>query len=126
MLEPQVRCAARPPAWKRRRSGTHRFGEVAERLNAPVLKTGNGKPFASSNLALSANTKSVGSTRSPTAILDARRTPAGRGPGKARVNPTLSAKIFSVARRQTRFRYVPVADGRDGQLCSKQFVASHE
>jgi hypothetical protein len=29
-------------------------GEVAERLNAPVLKTGNGKPFASSNLALSA------------------------------------------------------------------------
>jgi hypothetical protein len=32
-------------------------GEVAERLNAPVLKTGNGKPFVSSNLTLSANPK---------------------------------------------------------------------
>lgn len=47
------RCAK--PLRHRRRYGTMRaFGGVAERLKAPVLKTGKGSPFVSSNLTASA------------------------------------------------------------------------
>ena len=47
-------CILRPVLNDWRRKVLVVYGGVAERLKAPVLKTGDGKPFESSNLSSSA------------------------------------------------------------------------
>lgn len=73
-----------------RRYGTMRaFGGVAERLKAPVLKTGKGSPFVSSNLTASATGRSRvrGASVRGTLATDARRA----GPSDARAEAAAEA-----------------------------------